>query len=1081
MAIFSAMRGTVRALRYPPVMRRIPLRLWAFLPIVLALTTTSPSGIPEVEAQSAVPVVKGVQTGTVVFGNGAGSGQVSDASATITLGKVVDDTKAFVYCTFSTTQTNPNTRPTCELTSTQVVITLGTTIAASAHTTVRWYVAEFEAGVSVKRGVATFTTTGLDAATASAEPLSAVLSIGASVTCTKSFVLTTERIALASANADEQWQAGATLVTTNAGSAPRAVCTSGTTSFLELFRSENSANGTPLKVAWQVVEMDGTTVQRGRACIGGTGGTTPCSAANGASVTAALTTVTPSKTLVLMTQRAGSAIAGDEGRYRTRVDLNAGGTQLTFTRGISSTTNNENVHVTWEVVAFDDTNSIRVERNTAGTGVSMGGGTGSSNSAAFTTVTQGRTLPMVSASYGNSGNGFHDDSSITVQTNQTTLTFARAATSNTLTVNWQAVQFFGCDTDATLCHVSVSALSGTTSDTASARLSWWPVYHASGSQCFAAGTGAAATEPSPAAPSICNILIARWTGTSTLTWTPVNNTQYISGRTTNLVTTCAATGAGAGTASAPCIVHRGTATTGAAVTFATDSPLPNDGSTRVNYKFFVQTGAPNTPTYVTLSDSLSLLAVTPKIYSTSTGGQQWTYHASGGSILNAPYESSTGIVYANSNNHKVYVIDSGTGQEVADPVVTPASPLGAITWWPPLAVNHPSESQVVFGDQAGYVTSFDGATGKRQWTRRIHTDPTDSTLGNVQASPVVQSQRYANQAFKNAYNSATYGNYTGDVLFVATSNINDGSNQNKNNKIYALRSTDGTTLWTFSPNTDATNCSPVYPMDVVLNTPGVDYNLNYLFVTSQDGPTAGQNSLWVVNTLGPATSGPADAVCRGLLPSTSGTLLDSEMSLWMSYDQSTFYFQSSNGLLRAYDTTGTPRIAGSGIITGAGIGTPGFKIKSSFWQDYDKFLLGQARLYFVVQDGGLWCIDDLGSDFDICPEWNAVPTYQNALTTKTVFAFPMLMEPRLWLPGGDNNSSNHEGRGVLFQISTADGSLQKTFTVNGPCTGSGASADCGSALGDISVSSFNYDALYFGNAAGKLFRVNLNGNYGSLP
>jgi hypothetical protein len=272
-------------------------------------------------------------------------------------------------------------------------------------------------------------------------------------------------------------------------------------------------------------------------------------------------------------------------------------------------------------------------------------------------------------------------------------------------------------------------------------------------------------------------------------------------------------------------------------------------------------------------------------------------------------------------------------------------------------------------------------------------------------------------------------------------------------------------------------------MDVILTTTGVDYNVNRLYVASQDGPTAGQNSLWVVNTLGVTGSGPPDVFCRGLLPSTSGTLLDAEISPWISYDGSTFYFQSTNGFLRAYETDGSPRIAGSTILSGTGIGTPGFLIKSSFWQDYDKFLLGQTRLYFVTQNGGLWCLDDLGNDFDACPEWTSMPSYENVLANPkpTPVAFPMLMEPRIWLTGGDNGGSSHEGRGVLFEVSTADGSLLKTYTVNGPCSGSGASADCGAAAGNLSVSSFNYDALYFGNTAGKLFRVNLSGFYGTLP
>ena len=1074
-------------------------RLALLVLFVLAVTMLLSPQSAEASGPTLV-VARGVQTGTVTFGSGAGdvgfnSGTSSYPASVTTLGTPVDSTKAFVHCTFSLSAVNiPSAIPTCELSNTQVTVTIAATsnIALPSFTRVRWYVVEFEGSVVVQRGTASFTST-------QQEPGAALVSLGTAVDCAKSFVLTTARMTSTSATIDQRWTTTATL-TGSGGSAPRTPCTSGTTSSLELFRNDT---GTAVTVAWQVIQIEGVTVQRGTACI--SIGTPTCALAGSPSTGLTQgrsqgvnlgTAVTTGKSWVLTSRRGGTSVAGNDGLYTARVDFSCDGSTesgscLRFDRGTVPTgqTNNTQVEFTYEVVSFDDTTASigRVERKNAYVATLFTTGSSTTNITSNTNfssnVVQARAVPFFSAMNDRvSGSSDLAAVNLTVKVNKSNLTFDRTSGgTRTETIGWQVVEFSGCDTDPTLCHVSVTAVSGTSSTTASTKVSWWPVYYddSTGNACFTAGSS----------PSTCNVLVVRWLGTGALssTWNgsagPANGTQYTAGTLAG-GGSCTATGSSAGTTTNPCIVARGTVTSGAVAASVTESNLANDGSTRYNYKVYVQTGAPTSPTYVTLGDSLSAVSVTPKLRSTSTGGQQWTYHASGGASLNSPFEDFGGLVYSTSSNHKVYALDSATGAEIDTvPVTIPGAPLGYLTWWPP-PDGSGVLSQVVVGDQKGYVTALNGITGKRMWTRKIHTDPNDSTLGNLQAAPVVQAQRYANQAFKDKYNSAQYSNYTGDVVFVATRNTNDGSNQNRSNKVYALRATDGTSLWTFDPNNDTTNCSTTRSMDIVLATPGVDYNTNYLYVTTEDGPTAGQNSLWILNTLGPAASGAATDDCRGMLVSSSSTLLDIDTSLWMSYDLTTFYFQSANGLLRAYKTSDlTARIGGSTVITNIVAGSPGYLVKTSFWQDYDKYLQGQTRLYFVTQDGGVWCVDDLFNDFELCPEWTSNPAYQNvsASPSPTPFAAAMLMEPRIWVAGGDNTGSSHEGRGVLFQLSTADGSLEKTFTINGPCTGSGASADCGVVLGDISTGNA-FDALYFGSDAGKLYRINLSGGYGtSLP
>src|SRR4029077_17545192 len=114
---------------------------------------------------------------------------------------------------------------------------------------------------------------------------------------------------------------------------------------------------------------------------------------------------------------------------------------------------------------------------------------------------------------------------------------------------------------------------------------------------------------------------------------------------------------------------------------------------------------------------------------------------------------------------------------------------------------------------------------------------------NIQAAVVVQDNFFSNQTFKDNY--ANNYSYTGDVVFAATRNItpNTGptANQNKRNKVYAVRATDGSYLWTFDPNNAAGDCNPQQAMDIVVGTPWVDYYRNALYVASEDGPTAGQS------------------------------------------------------------------------------------------------------------------------------------------------------------------------------------------------------------------------------------------------
>ncbi|MGH7343018.1 MAG: hypothetical protein ACREKH_21240, partial [Candidatus Rokuibacteriota bacterium] len=172
-------------------------------------------------------------------------------------------------------------------------------------------------------------------------------------------------------------------------------------------------------------------------------------------------------------------------------------------------------------------------------------------------------------------------------------------------------------------------------------------------------------------------------------------------------------------------------------------------------------------------------------------------------------------------------------------------------------------------------------------------------------------------------------------------------------------------------------------------------------------------------------------------------------------------------------------------------GNPGGFIKSSVWQDYNQYLLGNTRLYFVTQSGAIWCLDDLevagiANDFDKCsddparitPLWTNNPAYihsggpigiTNGVSSgATIVGSGMLLEPSFWV-GGAAGGTGDFGQGTLFQIDTTNGSLAKAFVVDTEAT-----------IGDLSTS-VTADALYMGTSAGRLYRINLSGSYGSLP
>ena len=353
--------------------------------------------------------VKSVQTGTLTM---------SSTVQTATLGTAVNSTKAFIVCSSRTNSSAPTNRATCELSNTTVTVT---TAVANASQVVRWHVVEFDGGVSVQRGLA-------NVATGTATVNQAITS----VTLGKTFHLLTERTAAAdtATNADEQWTIRGQLTTaTN----------------LALTRNET---GFTVTVAWQVIQMDDASVQRGLVDIAG----------GSASNTQAITSVATGSSFLVFSRRGATTAAGIEANYQVRGQITSA-TQLTFTRtGTTGATN-----ISWEVVTMSD--GTAVQRGTSSTAAVTDTTLNATLSPAIDTTT---TIPWISASVTSGPTTDQDlDASSWSATFSTTtnLQLQRIFTNDAQgQVAWQVISFFKCNSGS-IANVSYSAVSSQSGST----------------------------------------------------------------------------------------------------------------------------------------------------------------------------------------------------------------------------------------------------------------------------------------------------------------------------------------------------------------------------------------------------------------------------------------------------------------------------------------------------------------------------------------------------------------------------------------------------------------------------------------
>jgi hypothetical protein len=317
-------------------------------------------------------------------------------------------------------------------------------------------------------------------------------------------------------------------------------------------------------------------------------------------------------------------------------------------------------------------------------------------------------------------------------------------------------------------------------------------------------------------------------------------------------------------------------------------------------------------------------------------------------------------------------------------------------------------STVIGGDQSGQVYLVNAATGAMIWTANL-----SANADFIQATPAAQLLSYADAAFLGAY--------TDDVIFVGSRNAGAANcgTSTTNNKVFALRASDGAVLWTF-------NGTCTSAVDWIVGMPYIDYGRNRLYVTSRAGAAGTQTSLWIIDTLNGALVTPPSPLTLGHL----------EASPTLSFDGNAIYVASWDG------TNGTVYAVNANTLAikwSLALGAAG-NVKGFVWEDPGN----PGRLYFS-NGTDVRCVQDNGASGSACAGWTP-PAVAGAST--------LLLLDKIYV-----GSSN----GKLHQINPANGVDEKQFPA--------ATTLDGTQVGDVSTQTSA--EVFVGTAAGKLYKIPL--------
>jgi outer membrane protein assembly factor BamB len=311
-----------------------------------------------------------------------------------------------------------------------------------------------------------------------------------------------------------------------------------------------------------------------------------------------------------------------------------------------------------------------------------------------------------------------------------------------------------------------------------------------------------------------------------------------------------------------------------------------------------------------------------------------------------------------------------------------------------------SADYLLAGDQTGRLYAVNAATGASVWGP-IQLPGAEA----IEAAPVVQLWDFSNASYR-----AQYGPSVTDVVFLVARN----SSSTTNNRVYAVRLSDGAILWQFNANGG-------FQMDGSIGGAWIDATRNRLYVATRAGATETQASLWTLDSL---TGDLIGTLSLGHIESTPV----------QSYDDSTLYVGTSIGNVEAIDLTGpipTRKWTGPAVL-----GSP---VNRYISEDP----VTPRRLYLATQDGFVWALQDSGAG---PPPDPASPLWKTAVSGPSA---PLVVDSTLLVGSSD---------GRLYELRLADG-----FQIGQVLVGAGtAIVGTPSATDGLSA--------YVGTGSGKLFR-----------
>jgi len=280
---------------------------------------------------------------------------------------------------------------------------------------------------------------------------------------------------------------------------------------------------------------------------------------------------------------------------------------------------------------------------------------------------------------------------------------------------------------------------------------------------------------------------------------------------------------------------------------------------------------------------------------TLTGGgasKNWSYKTSA-TTLAAPALDPGNVVVTGGNDNTVHAMSVNNGQRNYQPGGTSGVTGGAIQGRPaliagtdtsnPTCANVCAVAYVAAGD--GRVYAFRADTGAALWQTAVLTTGAGS---GFQAAAAVQVKSFSNASYSNPF----------DLVVVATRN----SGSTTNNKVYGLNGDTGATVWTLNPGN----------MDIVNNTPYIDYINNMVWVASRSNGGTAQPSLWKIST---TSSGAAVAAA-------TFNLNDVDQAPTQNSDSKVIYVTANNGSLWVVRTDLNNCSAQSGTLGVTPVGFP---------------------------------------------------------------------------------------------------------------------------------------------------------------